>query len=80
MIERLVASGLQKKNPKSFILSNSEIRFICAKARRILMSQPMLLELAAPVKIVGDIHGQFNDLLRIFKLCGFPPNSNYLFL
>ena len=40
----------------------------------------MLLQLSAPVKVVGDIHGQFNDLLRIFKLCGFPPNSDYLFL
>lgn len=80
IIERLVASGLSKKSPKSFILSNSEIKFICAKSRRIFMSQPMLLELAAPVKIVGDIHGQFHDLLRIFKLCGFPPNSNYLFM
>ncbi|GME72676.1 unnamed protein product [Ambrosiozyma monospora] len=40
----------------------------------------MLLELAAPVKLVGDIHGQFSDLLRVFKMCGFPPNSNYLFL
>jgi serine/threonine-protein phosphatase PP1 catalytic subunit len=80
IIEKLVASGLSKQTPKLFTLSNDEMKFICAKSRRILMSQPMLLELAAPVKIVGDIHGQFHDLLRIFKLCGFPPNSNYLFM
>lgn len=80
IIEKLVASGLSKKNPKYLSLSNSDIKFICAKARRIFMSQPMLLELAAPVKIVGDIHGQFYDLLRIFKLCGFPPSANYLFM
>lgn len=80
IIEKLVASGLAKKNPKYFPLSYDEIRFISSKSRRIFMSQPMLLELAAPVKIVGDIHGQFHDLLRIFKLCGFPPNSNYLFM
>ena len=46
----------------------------------ILQSQPMLLELDSPVKIVADIHGQFTDLLRIFETCGWPPKSNYLFL
>ena len=49
-------------------------------AQSVFMSQPMLLSLKAPVKICGDIHGQYRDLLRIFDLCGYPPYSNYLFL
>merc|ERR1719377_140758 len=44
------------------------------------MNQPILLELEAPLKIVGDIHGQYYDLLRLFEYGGFPPEANYLFL
>merc|ERR1719414_205941 len=44
------------------------------------MRQPMLLELEAPLKICGDVHGQYWDLLRIFEFGGFPPDSSYLFL
>ncbi|KZO96363.1 Metallo-dependent phosphatase [Calocera viscosa TUFC12733] len=61
-------------------LHEYEIKYLCAKAREILIAQPILLELEAPIKICGDIHGQYYDLLRLFEYGGFPPEANYLFL
>lgn len=50
------------------------------KSRDVFLEQPVLLELKAPVKICGDTHGQYYDLLRVFEYGGYPPESNYLFL
>ncbi|KAJ3198750.1 hypothetical protein HDU83_008031 [Entophlyctis luteolus] len=61
-------------------LAEHEIRYLITTCREIFMAQPVLLELAAPIKICGDIHGQYYDLLRLFEYSGFPPSSNYLFL
>jgi serine/threonine-protein phosphatase PP1 catalytic subunit len=61
-------------------LTENEVKFLCNKSRDILMSQPILLELEAPLKICGDVHGQYYDLLRLFEYGGFPPEANYLFL
>ncbi|WEW59657.1 serine/threonine protein phosphatase Pzh1 [Emydomyces testavorans] len=80
MITRLLDAGYSAKVTKAVCLKNAEIIAICAAAREILLSQPALLELSAPVKIVGDVHGQYTDLIRLFEMCGFPPASNYLFL
>ncbi|VDN51521.1 unnamed protein product [Dracunculus medinensis] len=65
---------------KTVQMSESEIRALCYKSREIFITQPILLELEAPLKICGDIHGQYNDLLRLFEYGGFPPEANYLFL
>ncbi|EAS06524.2 serine/threonine-protein phosphatase PP1 (macronuclear) [Tetrahymena thermophila SB210] len=70
----------QSRAAKSQVLAESEIRAVCMKSREIFLQQPMLLELEAPIKICGDVHGQFPDLLRIFEYGGFPPDANYLFL
>lgn len=80
MISRLLDAGYSGKIAKSVCLKNSEILAICQAAREVLLSQPTLIELNAPVKIVGDIHGQYTDLLRLFEMCGFPPSANFLFL
>ncbi|KAJ8535593.1 hypothetical protein K7X08_023313 [Anisodus acutangulus] len=61
-------------------ISESEIRSLCSASREIFLQQPNLLELEAPIKICGDIHGQYGDLLRLFESGGFPPEANYLFL
>ncbi|KAJ2382217.1 type 1 serine/threonine-protein phosphatase catalytic subunit glc7, partial [Coemansia sp. RSA 2611] len=65
---------------KEVQLQEAEIHWLCVTAREIFINQPVLLELEAPIKICGDIHGQYYDLLRLFEYGGFPPEANYLFL
>lgn len=61
-------------------LTEREVNGICILSRDIFLEQPNLLELASPVNIIGDIHGQFSDLLRHFMTLGTPPDQNFLFL
>jgi hypothetical protein len=61
-------------------LAEWQVRQLCLVAREIFLEQPMLLELEAPINVFGDIHGQYEDLLRHFDKLGYPPQSNYLFL
>ncbi|KAK9467938.1 serine/threonine protein phosphatase PP1 [Lipomyces arxii] len=86
IIEQLLE--VRGSRPGSHVeLQEQQIRLLCTRAREIFVSQPILLELEAPIKICGrvgfnvrDIHGQYYDLLRLFEYGGFPPESNYLFL
>ena len=44
------------------------------------MRESNVVHVRAPVTVVGDIHGQFYDLLEIFRIGGWCPDTNYLFL
>ena len=54
--------------------------FLITKAKKIFEEQPVFLELEPPLTICGDIHGQYKDLLKLFKVSGEPPSKNYIFL
>jgi len=71
---------LAEKPGSTVNLTADEVTWLIDEATTICVNQPALLELEAPIQIVGDIHGQFHDLLRLFEHCGFPPDANYLFL
>ncbi|CAD7927783.1 unnamed protein product, partial [Amoebophrya sp. A25] len=63
------------------VLTEGEIRGILTVVREILLDQPMLIETdAADMSLVGDIHGQYYDLLRIFAANGLPGETSYMFL
>ena len=44
------------------------------------MRESNVVHVRAPITVVGDIHGQFFDLIEIFRIGGYCPDTNYLFL
>ncbi|OHS99599.1 Ser/Thr protein phosphatase [Tritrichomonas foetus] len=62
------------------IIPEETITELCSNAITILKSKPTLLEIPAPIYIVGDLHGNLQDLLRIFIYSRTPPLTRFLFL
>jgi serine/threonine-protein phosphatase PP1 catalytic subunit len=77
-IIELLLSARNKKPGTPVDLPVADATQLCTTARDLFMSQPMLLELGAPIKICGDVHGQYTDLLRLFEYGGFPPEVSCL--
>lgn len=62
------------------MLNEQEIEIICAKVIEIFINEPNIVSIPSPAQVCGDIHGQFFDLLNIFKLYGYPSSRRYVFL
>jgi diadenosine tetraphosphatase ApaH/serine/threonine PP2A family protein phosphatase len=56
------------------------VRELCYKARELLIEEGNVVTVDAPVTICGDIHGQFHDLMELFRVGGDVPDTNYLFM
>ncbi|KAI9608319.1 hypothetical protein KEM48_003252 [Puccinia striiformis f. sp. tritici PST-130] len=62
------------------IISESQVKELCLKAREILVEESNVQWIDSPVTICGDIHGQFMDLKELFRVGGWCPDTNYLFM
>ena len=61
-------------------IKEDECNYVIDKAYGILEKEESLLKISAPLYICGDIHGQYYDLLRVFDILKYPPQSTFLFL
>lgn len=73
---KLIRDHLQKEGR----ISKENLIKLIDDCNRILKNEPNLIVLQDPLTVVGDIHGQFYDLLKIFEVGGNPENTKYLFL
>ena len=48
-------------------------------AHDIFMTQETLIDVPLPVYVVGDLHGNIFDLIRILVMSGPPPKNRFLF-
>jgi len=65
---------------KCEFLPEDNIALLCDKAREILITESNVQPVKSPVTVCGDIHGQFHDLMELFKIGGYLPDTNYLFM
>ncbi|OHS99889.1 Serine/threonine protein phosphatase PP1 isozyme 3 [Tritrichomonas foetus] len=61
-------------------LDVDELMWLCDEASKTLEKDSILLNLKAPITIIGDLHGQFYDLLQFLLIGEHPPKTKYLFL
>ncbi|CCD65586.1 Serine/threonine-protein phosphatase [Caenorhabditis elegans] len=64
----------------SEVITEGRVLKLLDLALDVFKRQKSMVEMNAPIKVCGDIHGQFPDLLRLFHRGGWPPTANYLFL
>ena len=69
-------AALRKCEP----LEEDDVKRLCQMAIEILVEESNVQTIDSPVTICGDIHGQFYDLLELFKVGGDCPDTNYLFM
>mmetsp|Transcript_21621 Transcript_21621/g.38178 ORF Transcript_21621/g.38178 Transcript_21621/m.38178 type:complete len:309 (+) Transcript_21621:265-1191(+) len=82
-MEELGYAGLDRwieKLLKCEALPENDVKLLTDKAREVLVDESNVQPVSAPVTICGDIHGQFHDLMELFRIGGKLPDTNYLFL
>jgi serine/threonine-protein phosphatase 6 catalytic subunit len=61
-------------------LPERDLKKLCSYVRGVLVEEANVQPIVSPVTVCGDIHGQFHDLLELFKTGGELPHTQYIFM
>lgn len=68
IINRMLAGGAVKyRIPAELILE------LINQVEPYFRREPTLLRLRPPLNVVGDLHGQYSDMLRVFQVSLYSP-------
>lgn len=65
---------------KRLKLPEAKVKSLCSKAVELLRHEKNIISVSSPITACGDIHGQFEDLMYLFKKGGRIGSEKYLFL
>ena len=61
-------------------LPERQMKALCSRVRDIMVEESNVHAVSSPVTVCGDIHGQFWDVLEIFRQGGEAPENSYIFM
>jgi len=84
----MITEATQTNNLDQWIASLRECKYLpeqdmkqlCEMVKELLLEESNVQPVTSPVTVCGDIHGQFYDLLELFKTGGELPETNYVFM
>ena len=65
---------------KCELLPEHDLKHLCEYVQELMLEESTVQAVASPVTICGDIHGQFHDLLELFRTGGECPHTSYIFM
>ncbi|VIO98287.1 Uncharacterized protein BM_BM4558 [Brugia malayi] len=80
MIAVLEEMGTKKEIQMNQKITLEEILALMSTAGLIMMEEGSLVEVEVPIKVVGDIHGQYEDMHKLFGIIGKVPEVKMIFL
>jgi len=61
-------SELLERIRREEVLEERIVRQVCKQVEEVLLGESNLLILSSPIVLVGDIHGQFYDVLKLLTI------------
>ena len=62
------------------LLPEHDLKHLCEYVQELMLEESTVQPVQSPVTICGDIHGQFHDLLELFRNGGECPHTSYIFM